>query len=132
LKKIAREKDLSEEKAHYLKQTFCKAVNAIARRAGKNGNIKIVKKAIKCKQGKHRKKKKNMRKWPVPKSLSLATQTPPMNPLMLWNLVKGFLARRDLRSVLSDFTLRVIKLTSKILIQMMIAKCLLKSEVKGC
>jgi hypothetical protein len=58
LKKIAREKELSEKKAPYSKQTFCKEVNAIARRAGKNGNIKIVEKAIKCKQGKHRKKEK--------------------------------------------------------------------------
>jgi hypothetical protein len=41
-----------------LKQTFRKAVNAIARRAGKNGDIKIVKKAIKRKQGKHGKKEK--------------------------------------------------------------------------
>jgi hypothetical protein len=39
-----------------LKRTFCKEVNAIARRAGKNGNIKIVKKAIKRKQSKHKKK----------------------------------------------------------------------------
>jgi hypothetical protein len=35
-----------------------KEVNAIAHRAGKNGDIKIVKKAIKCKQGKHGKKEK--------------------------------------------------------------------------
>jgi hypothetical protein len=39
-----------------LKQTFCKEVNAIAHRAGKNSVIKIVKKAIKRKQGKHGKK----------------------------------------------------------------------------
>jgi hypothetical protein len=58
LKKIAREKELSEKKAPYLKRTFRKEVNAIARRAGKNGNIKIVKKAIKRKQGKNRKKEK--------------------------------------------------------------------------
>jgi hypothetical protein len=77
------------------------------------------------------KKKRNTQKWPVPKRLSLATQIPPMNLLMSWNLVKGFLARRDMHSVLSDLTLRVIKTTSKILIQMMIAKCLLKSAVKN-
>jgi hypothetical protein len=53
LKKIAREKELGEKKAPYLKWTFRKEVNAIARRAGKNGDIKIVKKAIKRKQGKH-------------------------------------------------------------------------------
>jgi hypothetical protein len=41
-----------------LKRTFRKQVNAIARRAGKKGNIKIVKKAIKRKQGKHGKKEK--------------------------------------------------------------------------
>jgi hypothetical protein len=57
-KKIAREKELSEKKAPYSKWTFRKEVNAIACRAGKNGNIKIVKKAIKCKQGKHGKKEK--------------------------------------------------------------------------
>jgi hypothetical protein len=39
-----------------LKRTFRKEVNAIARRAGKNGNIKIIEKAIKRKQGKHGKK----------------------------------------------------------------------------
>jgi hypothetical protein len=50
------------------------------------------------------KKKRNTQKWPVQKRLSLATQTPLMNPLMLWNLVKGFLARRDMRSVLSNLT----------------------------
>jgi hypothetical protein len=71
-----------------------------------------------------------MQKWPVPKRLSLATQTPPMNPLMLGTLVKGFLARKDMHSVLSDLTIKVIKSTSKILTQIMIAKCLLKSAVK--
>jgi hypothetical protein len=62
LKKIAREKELSEKKAPYWKWTFLKEVNAIARRAGKNGNIKIVEKAIKRKQGKHRKKEKKFAK----------------------------------------------------------------------
>jgi hypothetical protein len=130
LKKIAREKELSEKKAPYLKRTFRKEVNAIARRAGKNGNIKSVKKAIKREQGKHGKKEKKNAKLPVRKRLSQATQTPPMNLLMLWNLVKGFLARRDMRSVLSDLTPGVIKSTTKILTQMMIAKCLLKSAIK--
>jgi hypothetical protein len=58
LKKIAREKELSEKKAPYSKRTFRKEVNAIAHRAGKNGNIKIVEKAIKREKGKHRKKEK--------------------------------------------------------------------------
>jgi hypothetical protein len=58
LKKIARKKELSEKKAPYLKWIFCKEVNPIARRAGKNSNIKIVEKAIKRKQGKHGKKEK--------------------------------------------------------------------------
>jgi hypothetical protein len=40
------------------KRTFRKEVNAIARRAGKNSNIKIVEKAIKREQGKHGKKEK--------------------------------------------------------------------------
>jgi hypothetical protein len=57
LKKIAREKELSEKKAPYWKWTFCKEVNAIARKAGKNVDIIILKKAIKRKQGKHGKKK---------------------------------------------------------------------------
>jgi hypothetical protein len=34
----------------------------------------------------------------MPVRLSLVTQTPLMNPFMLWNQVKGSLARRDLRS----------------------------------
>jgi hypothetical protein len=58
VKKIAREKELSEKKATYSKRTFRKEVNAIARRAGKNGDIKLVEKAIKRKQGKHGKKEK--------------------------------------------------------------------------
>jgi hypothetical protein len=55
LKKVDREKE-SEEKAPYLKRTFRKEVNAIACRAGKNVDIKIIKKAIKREQGKHQKK----------------------------------------------------------------------------
>jgi hypothetical protein len=58
LKKIAREKELSEKKAPYSKRTLREEVNAIARKAGKNGDIKIVEKAIKHEQGKHRKKEK--------------------------------------------------------------------------
>jgi hypothetical protein len=131
LKEIAREKELSEKKAPYPKRTFCKEVNAFACRAGKNGDIKIVEKAIKREQGKHGKKEKKQAKVAHAKKVeSIAAQTPPMNPLMLWNLVKGFLARKDMGSILSDLTLRGIKLTSKILIWMMITKCLLKSAVK--
>jgi hypothetical protein len=59
LKKIARENELSDKKAPYSKQTFRKEVNAIAHKAIKNGDIKLVKKAIKRKQGKHKKEKKN-------------------------------------------------------------------------
>jgi hypothetical protein len=54
-----------------------------------------------------------------------------MNPFMLWNRVKGSLARKDLCSGLSDLTIKEIKLTLKIQNQMMIAKCLLKSSVKN-
>jgi hypothetical protein len=45
-----------------LKLIFCKEVNAIARKAGKNGDIKIVKKAIKREQGKPGKKEKKQSK----------------------------------------------------------------------
>jgi hypothetical protein len=93
LKKIAREKEQSEKKAPYSKRTFRKEVNAIVRRAGKNGNIKIVEKAI-TSMSRAGTEKKKPRKWPLPKKLSLATQTPPMNPLTLWNLVKGFHAEK--------------------------------------
>jgi hypothetical protein len=130
LKKIAREKELSEKKAPYSKRTFCKEVNAIALRVGKNRDIKIVEKALKHEQGKHGKKERNTQKWPVPKRLNLGTQTPPMNSFMLWNWVKESLARKDLRSVLSDLNIKEIKSTSKIQNQMMIAKCLPKSAVK--
>jgi hypothetical protein len=58
LKKIAREKELSDKKSQYSKRTFRKEVNAIARKAGKHGDIKIVEKAIKREQGKHDKKNK--------------------------------------------------------------------------
>jgi hypothetical protein len=58
LKKIIREQEVIEKKAPYLKRTFRKEVNAIAHRASKNANIKIVKKAIKREQGKHRKNEK--------------------------------------------------------------------------
>jgi hypothetical protein len=44
------------KKKTYSKRTFCKEVNAFAHRVGKNGNFKIVEKAIKRKQGKHGKK----------------------------------------------------------------------------
>jgi hypothetical protein len=48
----------SARRAPYSKWTFCKEVNAIACRASKNGDIKLIKKAIKRKQGKHGKKEK--------------------------------------------------------------------------
>jgi hypothetical protein len=74
LKKIAREKELSEKKAPYSKRTFRKEVNAIARRAGKNGDSKIVEKAIKREQGKHRKKeKKHAKVARAKRRLSLGT-----------------------------------------------------------
>jgi hypothetical protein len=47
VKKIARDKaeaGKSRDKEPYSKQTFRKEVNAIARRAGKHGDIKIVEK----------------------------------------------------------------------------------------
>jgi hypothetical protein len=58
VEKSSLRKELSEKKTPYSKRTFRKEVNAIARKTGKNGDIKIVKKAIKCKQGKHGKKEK--------------------------------------------------------------------------
>jgi hypothetical protein len=77
------------------------------------------------------KKKRNTQKWPVQKRLSLVTQTPLTSPLMLWNWVKGLLARSVMLSIQSDLMPGVIKSTLKILTQMMIAKCLLKSAVKN-
>jgi FKBP-type peptidyl-prolyl cis-trans isomerase len=51
-----------------LKQTFHKEVNAIARRASKNGNIKIVEKAISsASRASTEKKKRNTQKWHMPK-----------------------------------------------------------------
>jgi hypothetical protein len=67
LKKKAREKELSEKIAPYLKRTFHKEVNVIAHRAGKNVDIKIVEKAIKRKQSKHRKKKETCVSGPCQK-----------------------------------------------------------------
>jgi hypothetical protein len=131
VKKIAREKELSEKKSPYSKRTFRKEVNAIARRAGKNSDIKSSRKLSSASRASTEKRKINTRKWPVQKRLSLVTQTPLMSPLTSWNLIKGFLARKDMRSVQSDLTPGVIKPTSKILIQMMVAKCLLKSAVKN-
>jgi hypothetical protein len=55
LKKIARdevEAGKSCDKDPYSKRTFRKEVNAIARRVGKHGDIKVVEKAIKREQGK--------------------------------------------------------------------------------
>jgi hypothetical protein len=46
VEKIATEKELSEKKAPYSKRTFRKEVNAIARGAAKNSDIKIVEKAL--------------------------------------------------------------------------------------
>jgi hypothetical protein len=103
LKKKLETKNLVKKKSPYSKRTFRKEVNAIARRAGKNGDIKLVEKAIKREQGKHGKKEnKHKEAVTVHKSLSLVTQTPLMSPLTLWNRVKGFLAKRDMSSVLSD------------------------------
>jgi hypothetical protein len=58
LKKIARDKEIAgqaRDKSPYSKRTFHKEVNAIARQAGKHGDIKTVEKAIKREQGKQAK-----------------------------------------------------------------------------
>jgi hypothetical protein len=58
LKKIAKDKadaGKARDKEPYSKRTFRKEVNAIARRAGKHGGIKLVEKAIKREQGKQAK-----------------------------------------------------------------------------
>jgi hypothetical protein len=66
MKKIARDKadaGKAREKEPYSKRTFRKEVNAIARRAGKHGGIKLVEKAIKreqVKQAKQAKKHENV------------------------------------------------------------------------
>jgi predicted ATP-binding protein involved in virulence len=130
LKKLAREKELSEKKSPYSKRTFCR--KSMLLRAGRvrTAISKLSRELSSASRASTEKKKRNTQKWPVRKRLSLVTQTPLMSPLTSWNWVKEFLARRDMRSVQSDLTPGVIKPTSKILIQMMIAKCLLKSAVK--
>jgi hypothetical protein len=136
VEKIAREKELSGKKSPYSKPTFRKEVNAIARRAGKNRNIKIVKKAIKRKQGRHGNKENRHAKVARAKKAESSNSDSSNESINVMDPGQRIpLARKDMRSVLSDLTLRVIKSTSKILIQMMIAKCLLNSAIKnlkGC
>jgi hypothetical protein len=127
-----------KKRLHTQNGLSAKKGNAIACKAGKHGNIKLAKKAIKCKQGKHEKEKKICTS-PVLKRLRPATQTPLMALCMSWNRVKGSFARKDLHRVQSEPTIREIKstlkiltqMTSKILTQMMITKCLLQSAVKN-
>jgi hypothetical protein len=92
LKKIARDKaeaGKSRDKEPYSKQTFRKEVNAIAGRAGKHGDIKLVEKAIKREQGKQAKQEKKQVK--VQKRLQL-TLNRRMNPFITWN--PGSLVKR--------------------------------------
>jgi hypothetical protein len=131
LKKIAREKGLSEKKHHIPNGLSVRKSTLLRAGRERTAISNLTRKLSSASRASTEKKKRNTRKWPVQKSLSLVTQTPLMSPLMLWNRVKGCLARKDMRSVLSDLPPGVIKLTSKILIQMMIAKCLQKSAVKN-
>jgi hypothetical protein len=71
LKKIAGEKELSDKKAPYSKRTFCKEVNAIAHKASKNSNIKLVKKAISSASRASIKKTRKIQMSPMLKKLSL-------------------------------------------------------------
>jgi hypothetical protein len=144
-KKNARERELSEKNAPSLKRTFCKEVNAIAHRAGKNDDIKIFEKAIKHEQGKHGKKEKKHTKVACAQKVessdsdSFDESINVMEPGQRIPCKKRYAQRtiqfdskgNQVNSVLSDLTPGVIKLTLKILIQMMIAKCLLKSDVKN-
>jgi hypothetical protein len=76
LKKIARDKaeaGKARDKEPYSKRTFRKEVNAIARRAGKHGDIKLVEKAIKREQGKQAKQEKKQAK--VARAKKVATDS---------------------------------------------------------
>jgi hypothetical protein len=115
----------------YSKRNFYKEVNAIAPRAGKNGDIKLVKKAIMCKQGKHRKKEKKYAKVACAKKAESSDSDSSDESINVMEPGQRIPHKKDMHSVLSALTLRVIKSTSKILIQMIITKCLLKSAIKN-
>jgi hypothetical protein len=97
LKKIARDKaeaGKARDKEPYSKRTFRKEVNAIARRAGKHGGIKLVEKAIKRKQVKQAKHaKKHEKVWRVRKRLLNLTWNLRKNPCTIWN--PGSLVKRQ-------------------------------------
>jgi hypothetical protein len=117
---------------HPIQNRPCKEVNTIVRRAGKNPDIKIIKKAIKRKQGKHGNKEKLHAKVACAKKAESSNSDSSNESINVMEpVVKGFLARRDMHSILSVLMPGVIKLTSKILIQMMIAKCLPIYAVKN-
>jgi hypothetical protein len=122
LKKIAREKEFSDKKAPYLKRTFRKEVNAISHRPGKNGDIKIVEKAIKHKPSKHRKKgKKNSKVARAKKAESSDSNSSDESIHVMEPGQRIPCKKRFLRSIQSELMPGVIKSTSNILFQMMSA-----------
>jgi hypothetical protein len=88
LKEIAREKERSEKKHHI--QNGLSARKSMLLRTGRARTAisKLLRKLSSASRASTEKKKRNTQKWPVQKRLSLATQTPPMNPLMLWSQSK--------------------------------------------
>jgi hypothetical protein len=97
---------------------------------GKNGDIKIVEKAIKREQGKHRKKgKKHAKVARAKKAESSDSDSSDESINVMEPGQRIPRKKRYAQRTISDLTPGVIKSTSKILIQMMIAKCLLKAAV---
>jgi hypothetical protein len=100
LKKIAREKELSDKKAPYSKRA--RKSMLLRARPAKTAILNLPKRLSSTTRASTIKKKRKIQMLPVPKKLSLATQTPLMALCMSWNQVKGSLARKSLRSVQSE------------------------------
>jgi hypothetical protein len=129
LKKIAREKELSE-KSTIFQQTFCKEVNAIARTTGKNGDIKLVEKAIKRKQCKHGKKEKTHAKVARAKKAESSDSDSSDESINVMEPVQRIPCKKRYAQRTIRFDARGIQVGIEDSDSMMIAKCPLKSAVK--
>jgi hypothetical protein len=115
LKKIAREKELSEKMHRTQNGLSARKLTLLRPGPVRNAISKLLRRLSSASRASTEKKKTNTRKWPMPKRLSLATSDFSNKSIHVMEpRVKGSLARKDLRSRLSDLTLKEIKLTSKL------------------
>jgi hypothetical protein len=94
LKKIAREKELREKKHHTQNGRSARKSTLLCPMPVRTAILKSSRRLSSKSRASMEKKSRKTRKLPVPKRLSLAAQTPPMNPYMIWKRVKGSLAKK--------------------------------------